>query len=438
MVFVAFNKGNMDIQNYKIEDIKPYPKNAKKHDNKQIKQVAKSIEEFGFNQPIVVDKKNVIVVGHGRLEAAKLLNLKEVPVLKIDISDKKARAYRLADNKLNESPWDTSLVIEELKDLAALDFDITLTGFDRAIIDLVEDNFDAQAEYDKINIPKAKAGDVYELGRHRLMCGDATKIDDLDKLMAGGGLARLVFTDPPYNVDYHSPGGLDYDSKKYGGSGGRIFNDNLTTENYQTFCEDVLKNIAIHTENDATIYWWFAQKNNHVNRLAFINAGWHMSQIVIWVKNSMVYSRGQDYHRQYEPCMVGWKEGKSHYRNKRVANLKDVFNLEFDDFEQMLDVWYQRRDDTTKYVHPTQKPIRLAERALKRNSEEDDIVLDCFAGSGSTLMACEQTNRICRTMELDPKYVQVVLERWSQFTGKDPIRLNDNKSWQEIKRTEKG
>lgn len=405
----------------KIEEIKPYKKNAKKHPVRQIRQIADSIKKFGFNQPLVLDKKKVIIVGHGRFEASKMLKLKTVPCITVNLPPKKAKAYRLADNKLNESDWDMDLVIEELKEL---DEDILeLTGFDKDLItEIEEDEFDAEEEYKKIKKPKSKVGDIYQLGEHRLMCGDSAKAEDVEKLM-GGKLGRMIFTDPPYNVDYKSPGGLDYSSTKFGGTGGKIFNDKKTDKECLEFYTKVLKNLFDYTTDDTTIYWWFANKNNWINREAFKGSGWHMSQIIIWLKNSMVFSRGQDYHRQYEPCMLGWKKKKSHYKNKKINNLKDVFNLDFDDFSELMDVWYERRDATQKYVHPTQKPLRLPERALKKNSERGDVVVDLFGGSGSTLMACDQLKRKCYTMELDPKYVDVIIKRWEEYTSKKAKKL---------------
>jgi len=405
-----------EVQNIKIEEIKPYSKNAKKHPTKQIKQIAESIKVFGFNQPLVLDGSKVIIVGHGRYEAAKYIELPEVPCVIVDLSEEDAKAYRLADNKLNESDWDMELVIEELRGLDTSKVEIT--GFDSdLLIQIKEDEFDAEGEYEKIKEPNAKEGDIYELGIHRLMCGDSTKRSDVEKLM-DGKKARLIFTDPPYNVDYKSPGGLDYNSTKYGGTGGKIFNDDKTDDECLEFYTDVLENLYKFTTDDVTLYWWFANKNNHINRQAFENADWHMSQIIIWLKNSMVFSRGQDYHRQYEPCMMGWKNKKSHYKNKKINNLKDVFNLDFDDYNEMLDVWFEKRDVTQKYVHPTQKPLRLAERALKKNSEKGDVVIDLFGGSGSTLMACDQLGRTCHSMELDPKYVDVIIKRYESYTGK--------------------
>ena len=399
-----------------LSEIKPYKKNAKQHPKKQVDQIAFSIERYGFNQPLVLDLNNVIIVGHGRFEAAKKLELEEVPCYIVNLSADKAKEYRLADNKTNESDWDQELLIEALKEID--EKIVESIGFDLDLIkDITEDGFDSEEEYDKIDEPVAKLGDIYQLGRHRLMCGDSAKRDDMKKLM-DSKLGRMIFTDPPYNVDYKSPGGLDYSSKKFGGSGGKIFNDNKTDTDCVAFYTDVLKNLYEFSTDDVTIYWWFANKNNHLNREAFDNADWHMSQIIMWLKNSMVFSRGQDYHRMYEPCMMGWKRKKVHYKNKKINNLKDVCNLDYEDFHEMLDVWYEKRDVTQNYVHPTQKPLRLPERALKKNSEKDDIVIDLFGGSGSTLMACDQKDRSCYSMELDSKYVDVIIKRWEEYTNK--------------------
>lgn len=237
-----------------------------------------------------------------------------------------------------------------------------------------------------------------------------------------GEKAHLVFTDPPYMVNYHSPGGLDYNSKKFDGTGGAIFSDDLNEEDAKEFFRKVLENLYAVSTDDACIYWWFANRNNHINRQAFIETKWKMSQIIIWIKNSMIFSHGQDYHRQYEPVMFGWKEGKSHFRNKMYANFKDVINLDFTDYQEMFDVWYERRDVTSNYIHPTQKPVRLAERALKKHSEFGDIVVDLFSGSASTLMGCQGGGRRCYTSDLDPKYVHAGIKRFMRFYPDIPVK----------------
>lgn len=244
----------------------------------------------------------------------------------------------------------------------------------------------------------------------------------------GGGRAQLVFTDPPYNVNYKPPkAGSGHYLHRYGhrrGYGdGKIFNDNLSDENILILYRAVLSNLYKFSKDNASIYWWYGSKNQHINRQAFIDNKWHVAQILIWLKNGTVFSLGQDYHRCYEPCMFGWKKGKPHYSNKKFRTLRDVFNLDKLEFEEMFDVWYERRDATINYEHPTQKPVRLAERALKKNTTAGDIVVDLFGGSGSTLIACEQAERRCMIMELDPKYCDVISNRWEKFTSKKAVRV---------------
>lgn len=209
-------------------------------------------------------------------------------------------------------------------------------------------------------------------------------------------------------VDYHSTKG----GEKQTGTDGAIFNDNLSDVDAREFFVRVLKNLWAVTTDDACIYWWFANANNLINRQAWEDTNWRMSQILVWIKNSMIFSMGQDYHRQYEPCMFGWKNGKTHFRNKIYSNFKDVINLDHQDFVEMFDVWYEKRDAMRDYIHPTQKPVRLCERALKKNSEIGDIVIDLFSGSGSTLIGCAQGGRVCRTMDLDPKFVEAGIRRY--------------------------
>ena len=236
---------------------------------------------------------------------------------------------------------------------------------------------------------------------------------------------RLIFCDPPYMVDYKSPGGLTYSSTKFGGTGGKIFNDNLSEDDAQVFYTNVLKNLYNFTTEDVSLYWWFANGKMKINRLAWENSGWKMSQVLIWIKNSMVFSHGQDYHRCYEPVMFGWKNEEKHYKNKKYGNFKDVMSMDnIEDFQDQLDIWFERRDPTQEYVHPTQKPVRLAERALRKNSERGDIVIDLFGGSGSTLIGCEQMGRKAYLMELDPKYTDVIIQRWEEFTNQKATKLN--------------
>ena len=411
----------MKITERKLNEIKPYEKNAKEHKDGQVKKIAASIKEFGFNQPIVVDKDGVIIVGHGRLLAAQRLGLEKVPVLEVDVTEEQAKAYRLADNKLNESDWDMEIVIEELKSLS-LEM-LNLTGFDE---DLILETKEDKPDLGGIGVPKSVIGDVYQLGQHRLVCGDSTDPETYKLLLEGGVKARLIFTDPPYGVDYIPREGGTYDN-----AARKIIGDDKTPEQTKEFFIKVLKVFQDFSTDDANIYWWFANNLAEINHQAFREAQWHLSQTVMWLKNSMIYSPGQNFHRMYEPCLVGWKMGKPRFVNRVFSNLTELWTLDQKKFADYLDVWYNKRDNTSKYIHPTQKPVQLAERALKRSSEKGDIVLDAFGGSGSTLIACEQLGRCARLIELDPKYVDGIVGRWCKFTDDNSVIKNGKKiKWQ--------
>lgn len=402
----------------KVRDLIPSDKNPRKITDEQMEHLKRSLERFNYAAPVVINFDNRIIAGHMRCRALVALGrgdeIVDVRIPNRQLSEEEAFELTIRDNA-NGGDWD----LNAMKDfnLDAL-FEM---GFDPDKIDRIrdkvkEDDFDAEKEVAAIIDAVTKPGDLYILGRHRLLCGDATKKEDFEKLM-GGGMARLVFTDPPYNVNYRSPGGLDYKSDRFD-KGGAILNDDMTDADWVTFAVKVLENLKAFTAEDASLYWWFANAKNISNRQAWETAGWKMSQIVIWLKNSMVYSAGQDYHRCYEPCMFGWKKGKAHFRNKKISNFVDVFMMDKIDFDDLSDVWYQSRDKMSEYVHPTQKPVRLAERAIKKNSVPGDVVLDAFGGSGSTMMACEQMDRACFSIELDPKYCDVIVKRWEEFTGK--------------------
>lgn len=399
-----------------ITELKPAEYNPREMSRHDFEALKRSLSEFGFVDPVIVNKDNSIIGGHQRVKAAIELGIEKVPVVYVDLSPEKAKVLNLALNRIH-GDWDKEKLKALLSELDNLSVDLTLTGFNfeelSTLLDFCqEDNFQPE---DKPVI--TKRGDVYILGKHRLMCGDSRNIDDVSKLM-DGKQARLVFTDPPYNVDYHSPAGLSYDSKKFGASG-KIFNDNLSDKECLAFYQDVLKNLYAVTTDDATIYWWFANRHFRLNQQAFETNGWRISQVIIWVKNSAVFSQGQDYHRMYEPCLVGWKKGKRHFYNAYLNNLKDVFNLDRESFEELFDLWYEKRDVTTEYIHPTQKPVRLAQRAIKRNSAPGDIVVDVFGGSGSTLIACDQLHRTAYLLELDPKFCDAIVDRWKKFTGRE-------------------
>jgi len=408
----------------RLKELKLLEGNPRKATEKQKKDLEESLGRFNLADPLIVNSDNTIIGGNLRykelLEKFGEDYVVDVRVPDRKLSEKEVEELNLRLNK-NTGEWDFDILKEKEWDL------LEEVGFEseelEAIIGLEveEDDFDFEEESRSIEEPKTKYGQVYQLGKHRVMCGDATKEDDF-KVLMDGQKARLIFTDPPYNVDYVSPAGNSYAKGKYKHK--KIFNDNLRDDECIEFYAKVLDNLYKFSTDDVSIYWWYASRNYWINRAAFIKTGWHISQSIIWVKNGFVISPGQDYHRCYEPCIFGWKKGKKHYSNMNIRNLRDVFNLDFSDFVELLDFWYEKRDSTISYLHPTQKPVRLAERALKKNSKKNDIVLDVFGGSGSTLIACEQTNRICYLMELDPVYVDVIVKRWEEFTGKKGKLIN--------------
>ncbi len=415
---------NWTVEKRKTSDLKFWEDNPRSISPAALQQLRAKIISKGLHAVLTIDTDNTVLSGNQRLTIARELGLEEVWVMLPERALTEQERIEVAlESNINEGEWIFSKLSNFDQEL------LRSIGFNPVQIDRIydlktsEDDFDADAEAAKITVPKSQRGEVYKLGNHRLMCGDSTSEADLKTLM-GEELADLVFTDPPYMVDYKSPSGMSYNSTRFGGSGGKIFNDNLNEQDALQFYIDVLKNLNKFSKDYTPIYWWFANKNNLINRLAFDETGWFMSQVIIWLKNSMVFSRGQDFHRCYEPCMFGWKKGKKHYTAREIANYKDTFGaMDIDEFQHYIDVWYQRRDNTAEYVHPTQKPVKLAERALKKNSKQDSIVLDLFGGSGSTLIACQQMDRKAYLMELDPKYVDVIIKRWEKFTGSAAVKL---------------
>ena len=376
-----------------VTDIKPYDKNAKKHPKKQVAQVAASIKEFGFNQPIVVDKNGVIIVGHGRLEAAKLLGMIDVPAITVDLTDEQANAYRLADNKLNESEWDMKLVIEELKGLSAPMLD--LTGFDTDLIieaDEKDDEVPAVPEE-----PQSKLGDLYELGSHRVLCGDSTKVDDAELLM-DEHMADIVVTDPPYNT------GMEGKPKDEKARLSHMFNDNI--ENWEQFLSDIFANLVAFTKRDCAFYVFIDWRRVGDIR-GEMEKQMDVKNVIVWDKK--VHGLGSDYKSTYELCIVG-KKGKPDIQNR--------YGLDYQD------IWRLQREMGRNKDHATAKPVELLEKPIKHASKQDDIVLDLFLGSGSTIIAAQKTGRICYGMELDPKYVDVIVQRYVDYTGNTEIKKN--------------
>lgn len=387
----------MNIESRLLADIVPYAKNAKKHDNRQINNVAESIKQYGFVQPIVIDRDGVIVIGHCRALAAKKLGMKEVPCVCVDdLTPEQVNALRLVDNKSNESDWDFDLLADEIPglDLSAFDFDWGLPEITEEVIE------DEAPEVDEDAEPIAKLGDIWQLGRHRLMCGDSTSIEDVEKLMAGQ-LADMLLTDPPYNVAYE---GKTKDRLT-------IQNDSMDNDSFRHFLRDAFSSADAVMKQGAVFYIWHADSEGYNFRGACFDIGWKVRQCLIWNKNSMVMGR-QDYQWKHEPCLYGWKEGASH--------------LWASDRKQTTVIDYQR--PTKADIHPTMKPVGLFDYQIKNNTKGGDIVLDLFNGSGTTIMACEQNGRVARCMELDPRYVDACVKRWENFTGEKAVLLNDSGS----------
>lgn len=385
----------MEIKIVSINKIKPYEKNPRKNDD-AVDAVASSIKEFGWQQPIVVDSGGTIIVGHTRYKAAKKLKLEEVPIVVADkLTKEQVNAYRLADNKSGElACWDDNLLDQELNNI--LDIDMSQFGFslddDLAEEDVIDDDY----EEDTPIVPNSKLGQIYQLGRHRLMCGDSTNPEDVEKLM-NNQLADLLITDPPYNVAYEGK----QDSKM------TIKNDSQDEDEFYKFLLAAFSNAKAVMKAGASFYVWYASAEAINFNKALKDAELSARQELIWAKNQMVIGR-QDYQWQHEPCLYGWAEGGSH---SWYSDRKQTTILKFDK--------PQRSD-----LHPTMKPIPLFDYQIKNSSKSGDIVLDLFGGSGTTLMACEQDGRNAYLMEFDPRYVDVIIDRWEQFTGEKAKLIN--------------
>jgi len=399
------------IEQRPIEALIPYINNSRKHSDEQVAQIAASIKEFGWTNPILVDGTSGIIAGHGRLLAARKLGMDKVPVIELaHLSDTQKKALIIADNKLAlNADWDTELLQIELKELMADDFSLDLLGFDAkeldALLNAIEPTVgltDEDAVPDVPDEPKTKPGDIYVLGNHRLMCGDSISIDAVEKLM-DGQLADLVFTDPPYNVAYSGRGENNL---------GTIKNDNMSDSQFEDFCRAFFGCYFAYMKPLACIYVCHPDSQS-APKLAFEKTfaeQFKKSSTIIWMKQSAGMG-WQDYRAQHEPILYGWKEGKG----------KHFFVGD----RTKTTVWKIGRDAQASYVHPTQKPVALPEEAINNSSKGMDIVLDLFGGSGSTLIAAEKTGRKARTMELDPKYCDVIVKRWEEFTGKQAILLSD-------------
>ena len=388
------------IELWPIERLIPYERNARTHSPEQVAQIAASIQEFGFTNPILVDGDDGILAGHGRLAAAKDLALDQVPVIVLDhLSPAQRRAYVLADNKLAlNAGWDEELLRIELDELQTLEFDLSLIGFsDEELAGLLSEIEELPPEEtgdpDKVPEPPAepvtKPGDVWLLGRHRVMCGDSTNIQSLEALTGGG--VDMWLTDPPYNLAYE---GKTKDALK-------IKNDSMKDDDFRQFLRDAYVAADSVMKPGAVFYIWHADSKGYNFRGAAVDAGWQVRQCLIWKKQVMVMGR-QDYHWKHEPCLYGWKGGAGHLW---ATDRKQTTILEFD-------------RPSRNGEHPTMKPVALFEYQMLNNTKGGDKVLDSFGGSGTTLIAAEMNGRHACLMELDPRYCDVIVKRWQQFTGK--------------------
>ena len=379
-----------------INDLIPYIRNARTHSESQIAQIAASIKEFGFLSPIIIAEDNTILAGHGRLAAARKLGLKQVPCVKEShLTETQRRAYIIADNKLSlNAGWDEDILAIELSELQGADFDLDLLGFDESELasifeddkEVEDDDFDVEEELNKPCF--SKAGDIWTLGRHRLICGDSTKEETYKSLMEDKK-ANLVVTDPPYNVNYE-------------GSAGKIKNDNMNTDKFYNFLLDAFSNMEKVMADDASIYVFHADTEGLNFRKAFNDAGFYLSGCCIWKKPSLVLGRSP-YQWQHEPCLYGWKKKGKH---QWYSGRKETTIWEFEKSKKNAD-------------HPTMKPIALLAYPITNSSMSNTLILDPFGGSGSTLIACEQTDRSCYTIELDEKFCDVIVKRYIEQVGTD-------------------
>lgn len=377
-------KKNPKIAMMSLTDLKAYDNNPRKNDS-AVDAVANSIREFGFKVPVIIDSNNIIVCGHTRVKAAKKLGMEEVPcIVADDLTDDQIKAFRLADNKTSElAEWDLDKLGEELK---FIDMDMLQFGFEdleaQLERDVLEDDFD---ESEKLpETPYARRGDVFVLGKHRLMCGDSTIEEDV-KTLVDSNVMDMVFTDPPYNVDYE-------------GAAGKIQNDRQEDGKFYDFLFNAFSNMNAALKEGGAIYVCHADTEGINFRTAFKSAGFKLAECLVWVKNALVLGR-QDYHWRHEPILYGWKEGAAHY---------------FVDDRTQDTVWEYDKPTVSK-LHPTMKPLELIGKALKNSSRKGEKILDLFGGSGSTMIACEQIDRASYLMELDEKYVDVIVKRYLRY-----------------------
>lgn len=402
----------MKIETIKTTALIPYARNSRSHSESQVAQIAGSIREFGFTNPVLIDADNGIIAGHGRVMAAGVLGLASVPCIRLaHLTETQKRAYIIADNKLAlNAGWDEEMLALELGELKDDDFDLSLIGFDDLeLADIMAETTEGETDPDEVPDPPVDPvsvlGDVWVMGKHRLLCGDSTSIDDLRKL-CGDRDVDMWLTDPPYNVAYE---GKTKDALK-------IQNDSMGDDQFRQFLRDAYVAADAVMKQGAVFYIWHADSEGYNFRGAAHDAGWKVRQCLIWKKSTMVMGR-QDYHWKHEPCLYGWKEGAGHLW---ATDRKQTTILEFE-------------KPSRNGEHPTMKPVALFEYQMLNNTKGGDIVLDSFGGSGTTLIAAEKNGRIGVLMELDPKYCDVIVTRWQAFAGKQAIHQASGKTFDEMK-----
>lgn len=426
---------DLQVVMLQADDLKPYENNPRIND-KAVEAVANSIQKFGFRQALVIDQNNVIVCGHTRWKAAKKLGIQEVPCFRAeDLTEEEIRAYRLADNKTAElAEWNLDLLDYELEALEG--FDMTEFGFQVEEMDAevaVEDNYEPVLPPE----PKSKTGEIYQLGNHRLMVGDSTNAYDVQQL-CDGDIMDLVVTDPPYNINIGITDIEEAKRRKRRLDGKTIQNDAMSDEEFYEFLDNAFANIAEHLKPGGAFYIWLASSTMGTFLRALSEHDLTVRQHLIWVKNFFTLGR-PDYQWIHEPCLYGWKSGAGHYFIKDRTQTTvieedpiDLSKMKKDDMRKLLEKILGEQYTTVmrepkpkrSELHPTMKPIKLIAKQVQNSSRPREKVLDLFGGSGSTLIACEQINRVCYMMEYDPQYADAIIDRWEKFTGREAVLLN--------------
>ena len=441
-----------ELREVEIAALRPYERNAKQHSKEQVERIARSIREMGFISPCLIDREMNVIAGHGRIMAAREAGLETVPCVFVEgLTEKQRRAYILADNRLTElGEWDMALVQQELAALADADFDISLTGFDpdlRFDDDMGQITDDGWTEEpDRAEEPRSRIGDIYQLGDHRMMCGDSTDAGMVAALM-DGEQADMMVTDPPYNVGL---GGDESGSaqstdeiarkRKRQTDGAFLMNDNMGEKEFIEFMTKAMQNGKNALREGGAFYVWYATRTKEQFLTGLKNAGMDVKQILIWVKGHFTLGR-QDYQWQHEPCMYGWKDGAAHYflDNRKQSTVvedltPDLAHMKKAEMEALLreiyseetatDVIHEAKPNVSE-LHPTMKPLKLIARQIRNSSRQGEKVLDLFGGSGTTLIACEQMGRRCFMMEFDPHYADVIVDRWEKLTGQKAVLVKN-------------